>query len=202
MSKKVFVLLILMCIAIALMACGADDTRSQIALAEMTDEQRDLLNLVTFHNQQIMIFEFSTIEPFSEIELWVDIYEYGERRERGAGFSMLGVDRLLDGQIAASVIENREAGSFDWHLRIREGSSSAGQFSQIFIDSDGAIGRAFGSIQEPIEIEDGREIILYSMIFDSGGGIGFFGDLQIYVDAPELLEQYPIVYLLKIRFTK
>jgi hypothetical protein len=44
-----------------------------------------------------------------------------------------------------------------------------------------------------------KEIVLYTALY-SDGGIRAMGDLQAYIEQPELLAEYPFAHLIKCRF--
>jgi len=208
-TKKIFLILFIAgIIAILLVGCSSESANRQgtIAPTALSDDQQDIISLISSGNQEIILFDFQTPE-FSSVDLWVEVYEYGELVNRPAGIGLRSDEATaLDGQMA--ILINQETGTqnFEWTLIIRNSdgaSSSVTRADPALIrsqDSEG-LARAFGPINEPVEIQDGVEIILHTSIF-SRGSISTFSDQQIYLEQPELLADYPYVHIIKAMFTR
>ena len=203
-QKPFYILLSLFIMITFLAGCSLIPSarKNQIAPAQLTSGQQDLINLLTAHHSEILLFDFATYDAFKNVEFWLELYEYGVMVERTQGIHMINPEPVpLDSQLA--VIINSEQGfrSFQWTFIVSDnGIWASNRFESSPIESD-VMGRAFGPILEPIEIEDGREIILYMSKF-SRGGIRTFDDIQIFLDQPELLADYPYSFMIKARFSK
>ena len=132
------------------------------------------------------------------MEFWVEIYENGLLVDRPSGINSLSDEaRAFDGQLAILITQNS---GFQWTFTASENGKVSHTSEPIVADYD-TFGRAYGPIDEPVTIEDGKEIVLYTSIFSSGG-ISAYDDKQIYIEQPELIEEYPYVQIIKCRFTK
>lgn len=200
---------------------------NQISFAPLRTEQQDIVNLLSFggHRQNILLFDFTTEEYFTTIELWVEVYEYGLMIELHNSVSLssgevmpmpfwpFGVDLSngevvpapLDGQIA--VIVNEEADSLDhrWTLIISENNKMAVRVP----DNPAIIGgdmtsRIISTTVEPVAIYDSVEIILMATKFYRGGFSVTHThiDRQVYLEQPELLERYPHAHIIKAKFSR
>ena len=57
-----------------------------INVAALSAEQQDIIGLFSIPgNQELMIFDFTTDESFSRIDVWVEVYESGVLVDRPAG---------------------------------------------------------------------------------------------------------------------
>jgi hypothetical protein len=78
------------------------------------------------------------------------------------------------------------------------GTRISNNISGIDINDD-SLARGYGPINEPIEIVQKQEIVLYLSIY-SENSIRAIGDIQEYGEKPELLSDYPYVQMIKCRF--
>ena len=204
-TKKIFsISLIISIMAILLVGCSSESANRQgkIAPAVLSGDQQDIISLISSDNQEIILFDFQASE-FSSVELWVEVYEYGVLVDSPSGLGLHSDEATeFDGQMAILINQEQGTQNFGWTLIIRNSggtSRTVGPPSTKIQDGVG-LGRAFGPITEPVEIQDGVEIILYASIF-SRGSISIFGDKQIYLEQPELLADYPYVHIIKAMFT-
>jgi len=170
----------------------------QIEPMVLTEEQQNILNLISTPNQEILLFNYNIDEQFTSIEFWVEVFRYGELAETVAGLRMYSQPpiQITEGQLAVTIniTQNR---NFQWTI-----SSSGGSFqnSEPWTASETHLGRAHGPIIGPVTIENGRIIVLHTSIF-SNGYISTFTDQQIYLEQPELLAEYPYVHMILARFS-
>ena len=78
MKKITFVLL---AISFILTSCNPTQTalhQDVISPANLTTEQQDLINLLSVHSNEILLFDFNTVEAYENVEFWLEVYEYGE----------------------------------------------------------------------------------------------------------------------------
>ena len=61
------------------------------------------------------------------------------------------------------------------------------------------LARGYDPIDSPVEIIPGKEIVLYTSIY-SDGDISSYSDKQRYVDELELIQDYPVVHIIKCKF--
>jgi len=187
-----------------LVGCSVDE-RSEIRPVELTNEQQELVDLLSLGHQEILLFDFETVEAYKDIELWLEIYEYGTLVERCL---VMGISEpmtmLFNGQLAVTINRNwnyEQELNYNWEFMLKGDGFGASSITQTTAGSD-VLGRAFGSIRKPVEIQDGKEIILYISRY-SRGGMRVFDDqnLQIYIEQLELIKEYPYVYIIKARFS-
>ena len=199
--KRIFtVTLSVLLLVIGLTGCRGQEQNQALHIAPMvlTDEQQNIVNLISTPNQEILLFHYNIDEQFTSVEFWVEVFRYGALADTVAGLRMYSQPplQITEGQLAVTITstENR---SFQWTISTSGGSS---QNSVPWTASEAYLGRAHGPIAEPITIENGRIIVLYTSIF-SNGNISTFTDQQIYLDQPDLLAEYPYVHMILARFS-
>jgi len=192
-----------MAMALLLGGCSSS-SHNQIGPMELTEDQQEILDLITpGHLGQILLFDFEISDSFETLEVWLDVYNYGTLIEGGAGTTMLNGENLpSEGRLA--VMLNRYRGEdyqgFQWTFTISfDGGSSSARFESPNIET-GGLGNVFGPMIEPVDIQDGEEIILYISKF-SGGAMRSFSDIQVYAREPELLEEYTYAHIIRARFS-
>jgi len=188
-------------IAICFASCTNEPitSKNEIAPKEMTQDQEDIVNLLSSNEQEILLFDYKTEEAYKSMEFWVEIYENGVLIDRPSGVNLFSDEaKAFDGQLAILITQNS---GFQWTFTTSENGGRVSHTSEPINSDYDTIGRAYGPIDEPVTIEDGKEIVLYTSIFSSGG-ISTYSDQQMYIEQPELIENYPYVHIIKCRFTK
>lgn len=201
-NKKILCCVVLATImAIVLVGCSASAAQqSHIRPAGLTGDQRDLIDFITAHNSEILLFEFVALESFEAIEFWLETYEYGISVERVQGIHQVNAE-AHEGQLAVIIHNENGLRDFQWTFIVgQDGTRGSNRVKTSTIDHDG-FARGFGAITEPVYIQDGQEIILYMSKFSSSG-LRTFSDMQVFVEQPELLAQYPYVHIIKARFSR
>ena len=182
--------------AVCLFGCSneADSFKNVIAPKELTEEQNEIVSLLSVNNQEILLFEYKTQEVYQSLEFWVEVYKDGVFVSRPAGLHRVSNDfEELDGQLSVLITQNP---GFQWSFSMNGASHMNSE--PIFIDD--TLVRGYGPINEPATIENGKEIVLYASIF-SHGNIALH-ERQSYVEHPELVKGYPYVFLIKCKFSK
>jgi hypothetical protein len=200
MKRIVSILLVAFILAV-LSSCNSvppASLKNEIAFANLTAEQQDIVYLLSAPNLEMLIFDFNTDEPYRSMELWVEIYQAGEMIDRPAGVNILSDnEKTRTGHFAIVVNQNPY---YQWTLSIVENGSRASQTSTNEITVDPAIACAYGPINDPVKIEDGKEIIIYSSVFTMGNIKTF--DCQTLQEHPELLKEYLYAHIVKCKFSK
>lgn len=203
--KGIFrVLFLILILPGLLVGCSKEPVRekaeNEIRPKELTQEQNDIVKLLTSNQQEILLFDYDTKEEYKSAEVWVETYEDGTLTD--CPCSIMSSDdkaKPLHGQLAVQIHRNP---NFQWTISMDDGGTiRTGYTSGPTNVNPDASGRAFGPINEPITIEDGKEIILYTSIF-SDGGISMYGDQQIYLEQPDRLKDYPYIHIIKCKFEK
>lgn len=202
--KKICYIFFIVITSMLMASCSGESNNQQnhIRQAELSSEQQYILNFITTHYSEIHLFDFTTDESFTNVEFWLDVYEYGMPVDSIPGIHQINnAARPLDGRLA--VIINSENGNrdFQWTFIADQGGGRAtSRFESPTINNAG-YGRMFGPILEPINIQDDREIILYISKFASDG-LRIHDNIQIFAEQPELLAEYPYVHIIKARFSR
>lgn len=198
MKKALITLLAICMITSCLIGCTQKSLKNQIAPKELTQDQADIMNLLN-SDIEILYFDYKTEEAYKNMDFWVEVYENGVLVDTPAGANLNRDEAgAFNGQLAILITKKFR---FQWSFTLSENSiqvSQTGEYSNVNYET---LGNAFGPIIEPVKIEDGKEIVLYSAIY-SDGGIQVFEDKQIFIEQPELLNEYPYAYIIKGKFEK
>ena len=196
MRRILILVLAIACLAVAGCATRAADT-PQIAPMSLTDSQQKIVDLIVSTGQEVLLFEYSLGDVFNDMEVWVDVYHYGELVGTMVGLRMFGDTTMpLGDGILAITIHNYNRGEFQWTISNQGGRVSGASWAA---DHD-YMARAFGPITEAVPITDGEEIVLYVSRFTTGSQLRTHGDHQFYLNNREVLEQYTYVHIIKARF--
>ncbi len=200
-----------LCIAMAVLAvlcclpgCAqvekADDKmKNSIEPKALTTDQQDIVTLLSSEKQDILLFDYKTADAYKSVEVWAEVYQDGVLIDRPSGANMYGDEaKARDGEIAVLI---SQIPGFSWSFVLSEDGTRVSHASEPSDIDYGALGRGYGPISGPVAIESGKEIVLYASIFSSGA-ISTQGDLQMYVEQPELLNGYPYVHIIKCKFEK
>lgn len=170
-----------------------------ISVKELSSEQEEIVDLLSTRDR-IEMYDFSTEEGYTTIDFWVDIYENGElSRERIAGGTMGSDDGNALIGTAAFVISDDPGYQWTFILSMQQGGKSS--YISETIPKHENRGSGYMTIQQPIEIENGKEIILSATVFDKNGAIRTIGNLQE-LDATDNLKNYSYAHIIKCKFTK
>ena len=188
----------------------AANIKNKIAPKELTDDQKDIVDLISDDKHQIFLYDFKTTELYRSVDFWVEIYVYGVFIGRPAGVTLIcEEEKLFDSQMAVRITENQ---GFQWTFTVMDNGMKVSQTNskQSFIVDD-TFARGCKSLEGPMDIQNGKEIILYTSIFSNMGValygdqqryIGLYADQQCYIGCPELIKDYPYVQFIKCRFSK
>ena len=197
-KKKLVLILLLTCLLITFVGCanGTENSPPQIAPMELSTAQQEIVDLLSHPGQEFLLFEYIDGE-FTKIEIWVEVYHYGDLLGQYADFAALS-ETPMEAEPITIAIHQPNQQEFQWSLSVGGGRST----SEPWATEDEYLARAFGSIREPVKIVDGQEIILYLSKFTTGTTLNTMNDLQYYLEHPDDLAGYTYVHIIKIRFTK
>jgi hypothetical protein len=200
--KRIILTILLMSMLAFLVACSTSDSvlqRNVITTAILTPEQQEIVDLLSVPNsQELLIFDFNTDEAFSSVEFWVEVYENGELVDRPAGLhTVLDVANKQTGRLAVIITQNPY---YQWTLTVLNDGGRASHVSTSEVLVDSALGRGFGSIDSPVTIENGKEIILYRSFFASDS-LNFYSTDTLQ-ENPELLGEFLHAHIIKCRFIR
>ncbi len=196
--RKMLLLLMSFLIATALAGCaGTPAPKNAVMPMALTADQKEIVDLLS-NEREILLFDFYSEENYESREIWVEAYEYGVLTNTLQGLNFFSDDEgRMDGRLA--IVISHEAGSVSWSFTANEGGSRVSLQGEPIKLNASALGRAFGPINDPVEIVKGKEIVLYESIY-SNGSIRAGGDLQEYIENPEALGDYPYAHLIKCKF--
>ncbi len=167
---------------------------------ELTEDQKEIVDLLSMPTkQEIMIFTYHADAKYTDVEAWVEIYREGELIDpHGGGIHMIGDgDKAQTGELAIVITQNPD---FQWTFIVSKNGSQVTSTGESGQHMD-AMGRAYGPILDPVAIEDGKEIILYTSVFSSDGSMQVF-DAQILQEEPERLKEYDYAHIIKCKFSE
>jgi hypothetical protein len=199
--RKIVPALLIISMIVLFTSCNSADsvsTKNIIMPAELTAEQQEIIDLLSIpNNQKPMIFDFNTEEEYRSFEVWVEVYENGKLIDRPAGVGFhADTAKKLNGKVA--VVIQQDESNYQWALSVVENDGA--RYSHVGtaeLNLDSTNGNAFGPMNEPAIIEDGKEIIIYSSTFAEANTPHRAYDEQTLQERPELLEEYPAAFLIK-----
>ena len=202
--KKVIAYLLVAAIAAASASCGPGRTtpsKNIVMQSELTAEQQEILDLLSIpNNHEVLLFDFNADEAFSRVEVWVEAYEYGRLVERPAGLStVIDIGESRSGRLAVIISQNDS--TFQWTISAVESSMKASHTGTAEVPSGQRLGRAYGPMDDPADIEQGKEIIIYTSTFQDAGVPHIAYDALTLQERPELLIEYPYAHLIKCAFS-
>ncbi len=192
-------ILFVICLMICTAGCLQEKEtkpKNEIASVNLSQEQKDIVNLLSYAGEQnLLFFDFKTEQPIKSADFWVEIYENGELIDKPAGVStVIDEAKPVEGKFAVLTTSDQS-----WILTLETDNTTISHMSNPIEMNNKAYAHVYGAINNPVEIEHGKEIILYSSVY-STGNFSFYDDPQIYIEQPELLKTYPYVQLVKCKF--
>ncbi|MDF2611045.1 MAG: hypothetical protein K0R92_2519 [Lachnospiraceae bacterium] len=183
---------------------GCENTTAQlnnyIDAKNLTQEQKQVVELISTDKFQIIMFDFTTEEIYKTRDFWIETYKRGELIDsRAAGITTMNDNgEALSGEIAVTINQTPE---YQWTFIYTEKNgtkaSNISEFNSNYVSGV----NAYYIINHPIEIEDGEEIVLYASLFNKDGKIHDIDNLQNLVDK-NYLEEYEYAHIIKCRFLK
>lgn len=192
MRKSILYVMVLLIFLTGCSTSSSDVIKSK----KLNKDQQEIVNLLSAQ-QEILLFDYSTKNPYRNFDVWVEIYRNGELVEpKAATLALRNEPKRWNGQLAVVINDNPD---YQWILASWQDGVHASTVSERtkLYSSDG--GKVFGPITEPAAIEEGKEILLYSALFSMSDGMSFYNG-QKYLEQPELLKEYPYAHLIKCKF--
>ena len=221
--KKIIIAVFIVCF-LMLIGCTGQTDRSKIALVPLSDEQQEIIitpiplsdeqqeimRIINNSSNQleILLFYYTLNDSVTKMEVWVDVYHYGELQEDLVEFMVVNGRWSEYGNIAIIISRDlMRINEFHQSITISNSRPVGGSSymsvlwtSESDFFSQGAFSSVVSSIQETHSIELGQEIILRVSKFTNSSIIRTGGDLQRYLHYPELLAEYTYVHLIKVIF--
>lgn len=198
MAKKCVWIAAILTIITGLWGCGKSIPNT-IAPKALTKDQQEIVDLLSFNDkQELLFFTYHADEQYQAVDVWVEVYKDGELVEPHAGgISMMSPVDHFQGNLAIAITQNPD---FQWTFIVSEGGSKATSSGESDQHID-AMARAFGPILDPVAIEDGEEIILYTSVFSSDGILNAYA-AQTLEEEPGRLQEYDYAQIIKCKFSK
>jgi hypothetical protein len=170
---------------------------------EKTAEQQEIIDLLSTGQTEVYLFDYQTDATYKRLYVWVEAYAYGDLIcKPGFSGALISDDpQSFAGRIALTF---NQIPDFSWKITIADGGTSSTITSSdptgLILDS--AVGRIHGPMSGSAEIEDGKEIILYSSISTaSDGTVRTYSEEEL-ANNSKLLIEYPLAILVKCVFSK
>jgi hypothetical protein len=190
-------------IVLLLAACGGPSKetapgKNTIQWSELTEEQREIVNLLSNNQQELQMYTYQTEETFKTVDVWLEIYKDGKLLEPRSGGVTIMTDKptALTGKIAVMITQTPD---YQWTFTIDQGQgevSSRSELSPHYLTS----GHAYGPYNGVQEVKDGQEILLHASVFSGSDSTQF--STEMFINTPETVKNYPYVHLIKAKFSK
>lgn len=204
--KKIGLLVTYSILMIILVSCSKEDSSriiednisaNQIYKTNLTQDQKDILNLVGVKND-IDIFNYEIDAGFSTLTIWLEEYKNGELEL----IRNKMVSNLFDSSEGQIAIKVDKTSNYNWVISHKvTGSISSSVFvTDSPFETNGQFSVSSGAMNEPVELETDKEVVLKTFLFEDGKGVSIYNN-QTYIEDPEVLNEYDYVYLLKCKFS-
>lgn len=198
--RKIFLSIILSLLSFSLVACKADDPKSEnnLSVPELTAREKAILENSSEHS---FLINFSVDDTYKEMSVWVEKYEFGKLVEEEKGRMTTGVEK--NGTIIFTTSKtdaDQKRSMFNISIQSDDGSDTV-TYPETIDEMDSSV---WGSIGK-LKINSTNKLALASICYSSGNkGIhslstDFYGDSDGHMDE---LKEYDVVYLLRSEFTK
>ncbi len=197
--KRMGSILLMFCIILTSFAgCGKAQMKNQIAVKTLSKDQKQIVNLISAYHK-VLIFDLHTEEAYKSMDFWVETYKGGMLVDsRAAGIaSEFEKEKAMDGELGVMITQTPD---FQWTLSYGEnggGTSTISQPNSNYLMA----GNAPCTLDQPVEIEDGKEIILYAAMFRQDGKYRTYDDLQSFVKT-DYFSECDYAHVIKCKFTK
>ena len=198
--KKTSCILLMFCIIIGSFGgCQKAQLKNYIATKTLSENQKQIVDLLSTNEQKYLLFDVKTEEAYKGINFWMETYKNGKLVDSPpVSITMTNDDgRALDGEFAVVINQTPD---FQWTFIYSDkvGGKSTSTSERNTNYCSGINGSC--TINQPVEIEDGKEIVIYAAAFNQGNSIEAF-DIPKLVDGKYLTE-CDYVHLIKCKFTK
>ncbi|MED3910662.1 hypothetical protein P4597_16025 [Peribacillus simplex] len=198
--KKIFLSIILSLLSLSLVACKANDPKSEnnLSVPELTAREKAILENTAEHS---FLIDFNIDDTYKEMSVWVEKYEFGKLVEDEKGRMTTGVEK--NGTIlftTSKTDEEQDQSMFNISIQNDDGITTA-TYPETIDEKDSSVSGSAGQLN----INSTNKLALASICYSSGNeGIrslstDFYGDMDGHM---EELKEYDVVYLLRSEFTK
>ena len=202
--KKVLIIFFSICLMITFLpGCNNKSTTPQNTISPMslTADQIEIASLLNNYPQNVLFFEYKTEEEYNSAEFWVEVYKDGVLLETPAKISYYNNEGYKLNGILAVTITTSNNTNYQWAITARENGATYSNIGESSIIVDDILASGSTQTNDAVEIENGKEIVLYTSMF-SDGEIRSYSEQQRYVEEPELLKEYPYTHIIKCKFNK
>jgi hypothetical protein len=165
----------------------------------LTAEQQEIVELLANDKLEILLFDYQAKEAYNRMSVWIEVYQDGALVDRPAGLETGNSQSYQHkGRLAIAISQNPD---FQWVITIdEEGSRSTHRPADAQGTAvDPTLNRSHGPLNGGAMIESGKEIVLYSSAFSSGGALRTIDALTL-EHSPGMLKEYEFVHLIKCKF--
>ncbi len=198
--KKIILSIILSLLSFSLVACKADDQKSENSLSvpELTAREKAILENSSEHS---FLIDFNVDETYKEMSVWVEKYEFGKLVEPEMGRMTTGIEK--NGTIiftTSKTDDDQKRSMFNVSIQNDDGTDTV-TYPETIDEMDSSVWGSAGNLK----ITSTNKLALASICYSSGNeGIrslstDFYGDMEGHMDE---LKEYDVVYLLRSEFTK
>lgn len=198
--KKIILSIILSLLSFSLVACKADDQKSENSLSvpELTAREKAILENSSEHS---FLIDFNVDETYKEMSVWVEKYEFGKLVEPEMGRMTTGIEK--NGTIiftTSKTDDDQKRSMFNVSIQNDDGTDTV-TYPETIDEMDSSVWGSAGNLK----ITSTNKLALASICYSSGNeGIrslstDFYGDMEGHIDE---LNEYDVVYLLRSEFTK
>lgn len=191
--------LLIFCIVLASFAgCGKAQLKNYVTTKILSEDQKQIVDLLSAYHK-VFIFDLHTEEKFKSTDFWVETYKDGKLVDsRAAGIAgEFEEEKAIDGEFGVMITQTPD---FQWTLTYTEkggGTSTISEPNTNYLTE----GNAACTLNQPVEIEDGKEIVLYAAMFRQDGKYRTYDDLQSFVKTFYFAE-CDYAHVVKCKFTK
>jgi len=198
--KRTCCVLLIFCTLLASIAgCGKAKLKNYIESKTLSEDQKQIVDLISTSEQKYLLFDVKTEDTYKDIDFWMEIYKSGELVDsRPVSIHMINdEDKAIDGEFAAIMDKTPD---YKCTFIYSEKAGAKVNSPSELINNYGSDSYASWTIDQPVGIEDGKEIVLYATAFRQDGAYSC-PDLQSLIDLNNL-KDFDYVHLIKCRFTK
>ncbi|MDP1419572.1 hypothetical protein Q8G35_14290 [Peribacillus simplex] len=198
--KKIFLSISLSLLSLSLVACKADDPKSEnnLSVPELTAREKAILENTAEHS---FLIDINVDDTYKEMSVWVEKYEFGKLVEPEMGRMTTAVKD--NGTIiftTSKTVADQKLSMFNISIQNDDGTDTV-TYPETIDKMDSSVWGNAGKLK----INSTKKLALASICYSSGnGGIrslstDFYGDMDSHMDE---LKEFDVVYLLRIEFTK
>ncbi|MFK9118150.1 hypothetical protein ABEI56_13385 [Peribacillus castrilensis] len=198
--KKIYLSIILSLLSFSLVACKADDQKSEniLSVPELTAREKAILENSSEHS---FLIDFSVDDTYKEMSVWVEKYEFGKLVEPEMGRMTTGIEK--NGTIiftTSKTDDDQKRSMFNVSIQNDDGTDTV-TYPEKIEKKDASV---WGSPDKIVINKDNKPVLASICYSSNQEGIyslstDFYGDMEGHMDE---LKEYDVVYLLRSEFTK